>query len=114
PTNAKEVYDKFRRDLDRQPTKHLEIVAKIYRNEKRQSAWKTRIHPLVDTVIKVAKGLHYIEVGRPWPLTAQVGVAIDPADTLEELRKAPQVEHRPMSDVFSYSFIVEDGVSAWW
>jgi hypothetical protein len=114
PADAKEVYEAFVRSLDHETSKRKKILLDTYRNEKGDLVWQTSIHPLLETVIKVAKGLHYVELGRSWPLAAQIEAHIDPIEALDDLRETKDVQHKKMGDPFSFAFIARDGVSIWW
>jgi hypothetical protein len=114
PSSAKEVYDAFRRSLDYEPSKRGRILADSYRNTKGRLVWKTENTPLIETVSKVAKGLHFIGLGRPWPLDARIDVYLDPGEKLQDLRESRETQHVSLGVPFSYSFVEEDDTSIWW
>jgi hypothetical protein len=67
PADGKEVYEAFVRSLDKESSKRKRILADTYHNDRAALVWKTSLDPLCETVIKIAKGLHYRELEKPWP-----------------------------------------------
>jgi hypothetical protein len=114
PTAGKNTYAKFKKTLQHEAGKRGKILADSYRNLDGALVWKTSINPLVESVEKIAKGLHYRELDKPWPLAATVDVYIDPTETVAELKNGTATEHRAIGPDFSYSYRAEDGVSIWW
>ena len=47
-------------------------------------------------------------------LASHIEAHIDPVETLEQIKGAPEAVHKSMGDPFSYSYVAKEGVSIWW
>jgi hypothetical protein len=114
PASAEEVYEAFLRSLNYEPSKRGRILRDAYRNKHGELVWATVSSPLVETVTKVAKGLHFIAFGKPWPIKARIDTYLDPKEQLQELKNDNATQHVSMGEPFAYSFIDDSGTSIWW